>query len=144
MFFVSLFLCLLVGDDVQTNDFELCFWKDFRYKDFCKKLYFGYCNLFIRKDLLQRYLLEKIKSLVRYLQFRVEQKHNLIGHLILSRVFPIRQNVRYVFHLVGQFFILVWHCPMSNHYFKTWSSKSRWKKWSHLSNLLFSFLNYGR
>ena len=30
-------------------------------------LYFEYCNLFIRKNLLERYLLEKIKSLVKNL-----------------------------------------------------------------------------
>ena len=56
------------------------------------------------------YLLEKtylIKSLVRHLQFMVGRKHNLVGHLILPQFFPIRQNVRCVFRLVGQFLILV-------------------------------------
>ena len=101
------FVCLFAGDNIKTNDFESYFCKVFRCKGFCKNLYFGYCNLFIRKDLLQRYLLERIKSLVGYLQFMVEQKHNLVGHLILPRIFPVRQNVRYVFHLVGQFLILV-------------------------------------
>ena len=36
---------LFVGDEVKTNDlkyFDMCF---------CKKLYFGYRNLFIREDL---------------------------------------------------------------------------------------------
>ena len=39
---------LFVVDDVKTNNFELSF-QVFRYKYFCfcKKLYFGYCNLFI-------------------------------------------------------------------------------------------------
>ena len=97
---------MFAGDDVKTNDFELYFCKVIRYKGFCKKLYFGYCNLFIRKDLLQRYLLERIERLVGYLQFMIEHKHNLVGHLILPRIFPVGQNVRYVFHLVGQF--LIW------------------------------------
>ena len=48
-----------------------------------KNLYFGYCNLFITKDLLERYLLERIKILVGHLQFMVMQRHNLVGHLIL-------------------------------------------------------------
>ena len=46
------------------------------------------------------------------------QEHYLFGHLVLPRVFPVGQNVRCVFILVGQFFILVGHCPMSNRYFK--------------------------
>ena len=102
-----LFVCLLAGDDEKTNDFGLNFCKVFRYKGFCKKLYFGYCNLFIRKDLLQRYLLERIKSLIVYLKFMVEQKYNLVRHLILPQFFPVRQNLWYVFHLVRQFLILV-------------------------------------
>ena len=114
------FVCLFAGDDVKTNDLELYLCKVFRYKGFCKKLYFGYCNLFIRKDLLQRYLLQRTKSLVGYLQFMVEQKHNLVGHLILPRIFAVGQNVRYVFHLAGQFLIFVWHFPMSDRYFKAW------------------------
>ena len=95
--FVCLFVCLFAGNDVKTNGFELYFCKVVRYKGFCKKLYFGYCNLFIRKGLLQSYLLERIKSLVGYLQCMVEQKHNLVGHLIFPQIF----------YLVGQFLILV-------------------------------------
>ena len=82
------------------------------------KLYFVYCKLFIRKDLLERYLLERIKSLLRHLQFMVGQKNNLVGHLILPRIFPVEQNVRCVFCLVGQFLILVGHYLMSDRYFK--------------------------
>ena len=44
----------------------------------------------------------------------VGHKHNLVGHLILPLVFPIGQNVRYVFRLAGQILILVGHCPMSD------------------------------
>ena len=47
---------LLAGDDVKTNDLELYSCRVFRCKCFCKKLYFGYCNLFMRKDILERYL----------------------------------------------------------------------------------------
>ena len=101
------FFCLHAGDDVKTNDLELYLRKVIQYKGFCKKFYFGYCNSFIRTDLLQRYLLERIKSLDEYLQFMVEEKQNLVGHLILPQVFPVGQNVRYVFHLVVQFLILV-------------------------------------
>ena len=109
---------LFADDEVKTNDLELYFCKVFRYKWFCKKLYFRYWNLFIRKDLLERYLLERIKSLVGHVQFMVAQKHNLVRHLILPRVFPIGQNVRRVFRLVRQILISVRHCPMSNRYFK--------------------------
>ena len=109
---------LFADDDVKTNDLELYFCKVFWYKCFCKKLYFGYCNLFIRKDLLERHLLERIKSLVGHLQFMVEQKPNPVEHLILPRVFPVGQNVRCVFRLVGQILILIGHCPMSDRYFK--------------------------
>ena len=76
-------------------------------------LYFEYCNLFIRKDSLS-----SIKSLTEHLQFMAGQKRNLVGHFILPQIFPIGQNVRCVFHLVGQFLILVGYCPMSNRYFK--------------------------
>ena len=79
---------LFADDDVKTNNLELCFCKVFQYKCFIKKLYFGSCNLLIRKDLLERCLLEKIKSLVKHLQFMVWQKHNLVEHLILPQVFP--------------------------------------------------------
>ena len=48
----------------------------------------------------------------------VGQKHNLVGHATLPRVFPVRQNVRSAFRLVGQVLILVGHCPMSDRYFK--------------------------
>ena len=50
----------------------------------------------------------------------VGQKHNLVGHLILLQIFPIEQNVRCVFRLIGQFLILVGRCPMSDRYFKAW------------------------
>ena len=109
---------LFADDEVKTNDLELYFCKVFRYKWFCKKLYFRYWNLFIRKDLLERYLLERIKSLVGHVQFMVAQKHNLVRHLILPRVFPVGQNVRRVFRLVRQILISVRHDPMSNRYFK--------------------------
>ena len=33
----------------------------------------------------------------------VGQKPNLVGHLILPRIFPVGQNVRCVFRLVGRF-----------------------------------------
>ena len=102
---------LFADDDIKTNDLELYFCKVFWYKCFCKKLYFGYCNLFIRKDLLERYLLEKIKSLIGHLQFMVGQTHNLVRYLILPWAFPVGQNVWCVFRLVG-------HCPMSDSYFK--------------------------
>ena len=109
---------LFADDEVKTNELELYFCKVFRYKWFCKKLYFRYCTLFIRKDLLERYLLERIKSLVGHVQFMVAQKHNLVRHLILPRVFPVGQNVRRVFRLVRQILISVRHDPMSNRYFK--------------------------
>ena len=70
------------------------------------------------KKLLERYLLKRIKSLVRHFQFMVGQKHNLLGHLILARIFPVGQNVRCVFRLVGQFLILVGRCAMFDRYFK--------------------------
>ena len=56
--------------------------------------------------------------MVGHLQFMVGQKHNLVGHAILPRVFPIGQNVRSAFRLVRQILILVGHCPMSHRYFK--------------------------
>ena len=97
---------LFAGDDVKMNALELNFYKVFRYKCFCKK------------NLLEIYLLERIKSLVIHLQFMVGQKHNLLEHLILPRIFPVGQNVRCVFCLVGQFLILVGRCSMSDRYFK--------------------------
>ena len=106
------------GDDVKPSDSELCFWKVVRYKCFCKKLYFAYWNLIIRKVLLERYLLERIKSSLRHLQFMVRQKHNLVGHLDSPQIFPVGQNVRCVFRLVGQFLIMVGHSPMLDRYFK--------------------------
>ena len=93
-------LFLFVGDDVKVNGLELYLCKISRYKCFCKKLCFGYF-LFIRKDLFERYLLERVKSLVEHLQFMVGQKHNLVGHLILPQIFPVGQNVRCNFRLVG-------------------------------------------
>ena len=47
--------------------------------------------------------------MVGHLQFMIGRKHNLAGHLIFPRVFPVVQKARCVFCLVG-------HCPMSNHY----------------------------
>ena len=111
---------LFADDEVKTNELELYFCKVFRYKWFCKKLYFRYCTLFIRKDLLERYLLERIKSLAGHFQFMVAQKHNTVRNLISPRVFPDGQNVRCVFPLVWQFLISVEHCPMSDRYFKAW------------------------
>ena len=119
-YYVFNVFCLLADDDVKTNDLELCFCKVFRYNCFCKKLYFGYCNLFIRKDLLERYLLERIKGLVGHLQLMVRQKHNLIRHLILPPVFPFGQKILCVFRSVGQILILVGHCPISDGYFRAW------------------------
>ena len=104
-FYIQCFL-FVCSDDVKMNDLELNFYKVFRYKCFCKK------------NLLEIYLLERIKSLVIHLQFMVGQKHNLLEHLILPRIFPVGQNVRCVFCLVGQFLILVGCCPMSDRYFK--------------------------
>ena len=52
----------------------------------------------------------------------VGQEHYLVGHLVLPRMFPVGQNIPCVFRLVGQFFTLVGHCPMSDRYFKTCSS----------------------
>ena len=106
----SMFFFLFASDDGKTNDLEPHFYKVFRYKCFCKN------------TLLQRYLLERIKNLVRHLQFMIRQKHNLLGHLILPRIFPLGQNVRCVFRLVGQFFILTGHCLMSDRYFKACSN----------------------
>ena len=99
------FFCLFADDDVKMNYLELHY-KVFRYKCFCKK------------TLLERYLLKRVKSLVRHFQFMIGQKHNLLGHLILPRIFPVGQNVRCVFRLVGQFLILVGRCPMFDRYFK--------------------------
>ena len=62
--YVKFNVFLFADDDVKTNNSELCFCKVFQDKCFIKKLYFGSCNLFTRKDLLERCLLEKIKSLV--------------------------------------------------------------------------------
>ena len=42
----------------------------------------------------------------------VGQRRNLVGHLFLSRIFPVGKNVRCNFRMVGQFMILVGHCPM--------------------------------
>lgn len=61
--------------------------------------------------------------MLEHLQFMVGQNHNLVGHLIISHIFPFEQNVQCVFHLVGQFLILIGHWLMSNHYFKAcWSA----------------------
>ena len=51
----------------------------------------------------------------------VEQKHDLVGYLILPWICPVGQNVGCVFRLVGQLLILVGHCPMFERYFKAWS-----------------------
>ena len=118
-FYIKCFY-LFTGDDVKTSDLELYFWKVVQYKCFCKKLCFAYWNLFIRKVLLERYLLERITSSHRHLQFMVGQKHNLVGHLVLPQIFLVEQNVWCVFCFFRQFLILVRHCPMSDHYFKAW------------------------
>ena len=82
--------------------------------------------MFLSKSLLcilefvRKIFLEKIKSSLRHLQFMVRQKYNLLGHLVLPRIFPVGQNIRCVLRFVGQFFILVGHCPMSDRYFKVW------------------------
>ena len=52
--------------------------------------------------------------------FMVEQKYNRVGYLILPPIFPVGQNIRCVLHLVGQFFILVGQCLMSDRYFQAW------------------------
>ena len=50
--------CLFAADDVKMNDLQLHFSKVFRYNCFCEKplLWVLYCNLYVRKDLLERYL----------------------------------------------------------------------------------------
>ena len=131
------FVCLFADDDVKTNGLELYFCEVFRYKCFCKKLYFGYCNLFIRKDLLDLYLLGRIKSLVGYLQFMVGQKQNLVGHLVLLWVFPVGQNVRCVFPLVEQILIMVGHRKMSDRCFKACVKSVRIRSFSGLYFLAF-------
>ena len=90
---------------------ELYFCKVFRYKYFCKKLYFGHCNLSTYKDLLERYLPERIKSFVRYLQFMVGQKHTLTGHFILLQIFLLDR-------MSGMFFV-----SLDN--FRIWSDTVR-------------------
>ena len=52
---------------------------------------------FIRKDLLERYLVKWIKSLVGHLQI-------IVRNLILPQIFPIGQNVWCVFCLVNFLF----------------------------------------
>ena len=111
---------LFADDDIKTDDLELYFCKVLRYNCFFKKLYTKYFNLFTRKDLLERCLLERIKSLASHLQFVVGQKHNVVGHLILPRVFPVGQNIQCVFRLVVQILFLVGHSPISDRYFKIW------------------------
>ena len=111
-FYVQCFF-LFASDDIKMNYLELHFYKVFRYKCFCKR------------TLLEIYLLERIKSLFRHLQFMVGQKHYLLGHLIFPQIFPVGENVRCVFRLVGQFLILVGCCLMSDHYFKACASKFR-------------------
>ena len=52
----------------------------------------------------------------------VGQKHTLVGYLILLQIFPVGQNVRYVFRLVGEFSSLVEHGPMFDRYLKACNS----------------------
>ena len=54
-----------------------------------------------------------------HLQFMVGQKHNLVGYLILHRLYLVGQNVGCIFRLVGQLLILVGHCSISDR--KAWS-----------------------
>ena len=61
-----------------------------------------------------------IKSSVEDLQFMLVQRHNLVRTIFLPQIFSSGQNVRCNFRLVGQFKMLVGHCPMSDRYFKAW------------------------
>ena len=70
-FVFNVFFFLFADDDVKSNDLELYFCEIFWCKCFCRKLYFEYSNFLIRKDLLERCLLERVKSLVGHLQFMV-------------------------------------------------------------------------
>ena len=107
LFYIQCFFFLFVCRWWCKNELlRATLYKVFRYKCFCKK------------TLSERYLLKRVKSLVRHFQFMIGQKHNLLGHLILPRIFPVGQNVRCVFRLVGQFLILVGRCPMFDRYFK--------------------------
>ena len=54
LFCIHYFFCLFADDDVKMNGLYFC--KVFQYKRFCKNLYFGYYNLFTRKDLLERFI----------------------------------------------------------------------------------------
>ena len=102
LFYIQCFF-LFAGDDIKTNDLELYFFKVFRCKYFCKKLYFGYCSLFIRNDLLERYLLKRIKSLVGHLQFMVRQRHSLVVYLIYLKFFPSNRMSGVFFVCLGNF-----------------------------------------
>ena len=109
-YFVFNVFFFFADDDVKTKDLDIYFCEIFWYKCFCKKIYFEYSNFLIRKDLLERCLLERVKSLVGHLQFMIGQKHNLVRHLILPQVFAVGQNVWSVFCLVGLILILVRNC----------------------------------
>ena len=112
----------------KTNDLELYFFKVFRYKYSYKKLNFGYCNLFIRKDLLKNIFIKKGLKVWSGI-FNLWLDRSIIGHLILPRVFPVGHNVQCVFCLVEQILILVGHCAMSHRYFKVWRlSHPLWNK----------------
>ena len=41
--------------------------------------------------------------MLEHLQFMVGQNHNLVGHLIISHIFPFEQNIQCVFYLVDNF-----------------------------------------
>ena len=56
--------------------------------------------------------------LVGQLQLLVRQSHDLVGHLILSNIFVVGQNVLRVLGLVGQYSILVGHLSLTYRYFK--------------------------
>ena len=105
-FYIQCFF-LFAGNDVKINDLELHFYKVFRYKCFCKK------------TLLEKYLLVKGLKVLSEI-FNLWSGRSIIcsGHLILPRIFPVGGNVWCVFHLVGQFLILVRHCPMFDRHFK--------------------------
>ena len=53
-----------------------------------RTFFFEYCSLFTSKDYFFW-----IKSLIQNIQFMVGQKHNLVGHLVLLRIFPVGQIV---------------------------------------------------
>ena len=108
---------LIISSKLPLVESETAYiWKKINYFVFS---FFFVCRWWLKNErFIERYLLERIKTSVGDLQFTVRQKHDLVGHLILPRVFPIGRNVRCVFRLVGQILILAGHGPMSDRYFK--------------------------